>query len=111
MKVRKRPMEITAWYVDDLLRAYKLGEHTLPKRLRDAIDSGEVAFFDEYISVLTMEGRHKAYSGNLLMCGVHDELYGCDRQVFEDSYDIVEEVIGGTDGQEDRSEEARSIDS
>lgn len=40
--------------------------------------------------VKTLEGDYKqGKTGDYLMCGVDDELYICDKEIFEKSYDFL----------------------
>ena len=41
--------------------------------------------------VTTLEGIHEGKSGDYLVCGIKGELYPCDREIFEESYDWVNE--------------------
>lgn len=46
---------------------------------------------NEEFRVNTLEGNYKqGKSGDYLMRGVDDELYICDKSIFERSYDFVE---------------------
>ena len=44
-------------------------------------------------TVLTIEGTHHGKAGDYLMRGVRGELYPCDRAIFEETYDIVNEEM------------------
>jgi len=40
--------------------------------------------------VNTLEGDYKqGKAGDFLMCGVEDELYICDKEIFEETYDFL----------------------
>ncbi len=44
----------------------------------------------EEFRVKTLEGDYKlGKSGDYLMCGIDDELYICDREIFEKTYDFI----------------------
>jgi hypothetical protein len=47
---------------------------------------------DDFI-VETLEGKMKGKKGDYLMSGVHGELYPCDKDIFERTYDIQKEDI------------------
>lgn len=46
---------------------------------------------EEPFEVETLEGTMKGKKGDYLMVGVQGELYPCDTEVFDQTYDIVEE--------------------
>lgn len=47
---------------------------------------------DELFSVETMEGTMKGKAGDWLMIGVNGEMYPCDADVFEKTYEPVKGV-------------------
>ena len=47
---------------------------------------------DEEFRVNSLEGNYKqGKPGDYLMCGIEGELYICDGEIFEKSYDFVQE--------------------
>lgn len=51
---------------------------------------------DEEFRVQTMEGDYKqGKPGDYLMCGILGELYVCDKEVFEKSYEWLYDETGG----------------
>ncbi len=45
---------------------------------------------DEPFIVETMEGPLEGKKGDWLMIGIEDEMYPCDRAIFEKTYDIID---------------------
>ena len=45
---------------------------------------------DEPFEVETLEGTMKGKKGDYLMIGVNGEMYPCDKEIFDKTYDIVE---------------------
>ena len=45
----------------------------------------------EPFEVVTMEGVMQGKKGDWLMVGVNDEMYACDREIFEKTYDILKD--------------------
>lgn len=43
---------------------------------------------DEEFEVETLEGTMKGKKGDWLMIGIHGEMYPCDREIFEKTYEI-----------------------
>ena len=39
--------------------------------------------------VETLEGNHQGKEGDYLVCGIKGELYICDREIFEESYELL----------------------
>jgi hypothetical protein len=44
---------------------------------------------NEPFTVETMEGPLKGKAGDYLIIGVRGEAYPCDREIFEETYDII----------------------
>ena len=85
MKYRKKPVVIDAWFMD------RYSEK--PEWLIEAISRGEVEddeFRDMYIT--TPEGVMKAsYGCDYIIRGVYDEIYPCKKDIFEETYEPVDE--------------------
>lgn len=77
MKFRKKPVviEATQWFKD--------GDH--PAVMQGTL-SGMVVFFIE-----TLEGEHLVTSGDWIITGVKGEHYPCKPDIFEMTYERVEE--------------------
>lgn len=94
MKVRKKPVVVDAWPVDELLNTH-VGD--LPTYVLDAYRAGLIDFEKDRITVITMEGTMSGWSGWYLMRGIEGEFYPCDGAIFEKTYDIVTDVITRTE--------------
>lgn len=46
---------------------------------------------DEAFEVETMEGIMSGKANDYLMIGVKGEMYPCDKKIFEETYDIIED--------------------
>lgn len=44
---------------------------------------------DEPFKVETMEGEMQGKKGDWLMVGVHGEMYPCDKEIFEKTYELI----------------------
>lgn len=95
MKYRKRPIEIEAWQWNGKLLD-RCGD--LPQWLRDAkencdliqcIDLENIENF--VIEIETLEGTHVARPGDYIIRGIQGELYPCKPDIFEQTYEEVEE--------------------
>ena len=43
----------------------------------------------EPFKVETMEGVYEAKAGDYLMVGIKGEMYPCDREIFDETYEII----------------------
>lgn len=91
MKYRKKPVVIEAVRVDEALFSAARTWSNLPGWLIDAYEEGGVIFEREAISLPTLEGTMRAYWGDWIICGVKGELYPCKPDIFEATYEAVEE--------------------
>ncbi len=90
MKYRKKPIAIEAfkWTAD-----HEQDED--PEWIIEAIKCGTVYFQNEgtediEMIIKTMEGEHIARRGYYIIKGIKGELYGCDPDIFEATYEKVE---------------------
>lgn len=65
-------------------------EPILSVRKKPIIINATQLNYPEGFEVTTMEGRLKSKSGDYLMFGVNGEKYPCDKEIFEQTYDILE---------------------
>jgi len=90
-KFRKKPVEIEArQYLGDCTR-YKLlqwineGQYAKGREL--------VAWTNDVLMIPTLEGPHRAEPGDWIICGVAGEFYPCKPEIFEATYEAVENSI------------------
>jgi hypothetical protein len=92
-KYRKKPV---------VIEAFKwMGDHTSmenpPAWLLTAIKDGTIMFtqlhdvFGDQMLIETLEGTHRASPGDFIIQGVKGELYPCKPDIFEATYELVEE--------------------
>ena len=79
MKFRKKPVVVDAWVVEDVIADY-----TIDSRIEDAVDQRVITLGTSSIVVNTLEGVHVATE--MLVCGVRGEFYGCDYDIFLETY-------------------------
>ena len=82
MKVMKKPIALDAWD--------PTGE-VPPSWALDAMSKGTISMDGETMTIKSMEGTHVPTPGAIVMKGVRGELYFCDRSIFEQTYDIIED--------------------
>lgn len=81
MKCRKKPVVVEAiQYTDDnLLDVLKF------------CDGDKKTIFDYYLYIVTLEGNIRVRKGDYIIKGVHGEFYPCEKNIFEETYEVVEE--------------------
>ncbi|MCP9331909.1 hypothetical protein [Lentilactobacillus hilgardii] len=91
MKYQKKPVVIEAfkWTADQ-------EQSEDPEWIIKAIKNGTVTFINKETSdvklvIKTLEGNHIANRGDYIIQGVHGELYPCKPDIFEETYEKVEE--------------------
>ena len=90
MIYRKKPVEIEAWEFtrealksdDSWVRLYVNELHLISQY------AGEVL----YIEIDTLEGTMRANLGDFIIKGVQGEFYPCKPDIFEQTYEKVEEI-------------------
>ena len=86
-KFRKKPVVIEAvqWPVN--------GEW--PDWLTRAADSAKLSFpvDDDWATIHTLEGKMRANVGDWIIQGIKGEIYPCKPDIFEATYDAVEETV------------------
>ena len=90
MKYRKKPVVIEAyqWQGDFVVN----GVNEAPIWLQNAQEQGVVYFKDQgELYIHTLEGEHHASVGDYIIQGVDGELYPCKPDIFEKTYEKVEE--------------------
>jgi len=87
MKYRKRPVVIDAWFASALLYSATKDWKSLPDSVKQAYEKGDVIFHNDYISIITLEGRHRAEKTDMVIRGVKGELYPCKPDIFEATYE------------------------
>jgi hypothetical protein len=89
---RKKPVEIHAWPVRDLIR--DLGGDlcggswkNLPEPVEHAYLEGKIIRFADQLHIHTLEGIMAAGPDDMLIRGVKGELYPCKADIFAATYD------------------------
>lgn len=98
MKYRKKPIIIEAFQYDgDLINSK--GEYYVPNWAKDAYEDGKLYYdfanLNEVISyelfIKTLEGDMMVSVGDYIIQGVNGELYPCKPDIFEKTYESVDE--------------------
>lgn len=83
-RYRKKPVEIEAWPVSDLLDSAEL-----PGPIVAAHERGEITFATSELYVRTLEGVMTGNRADILIQGVNGEFYPCKPDIFRQTYDSV----------------------
>lgn len=91
-KYRKLPVEIEAWKVKKLIEMFKGHWLELPECVAEAYERGIITTItDNDFKVKTLEGIMTATKEDYLIKGVNGEFYPCKSEIFEKTYEKVEE--------------------
>lgn len=92
MEYRKKPVVIDAFQWKGNF------EGDFPDWFNEAHDKGIVKFHlgHQYLYIDTLEGTMTAYAGDFIIRGIKGELYPCKPEIFERTYEKVEEKIDKT---------------
>lgn len=89
MKYRKKPITIEAMQVTrnfiEVVIAW------IPQEILGEYNLGEFAEDECFVEVYSLEGLVKAGEGDYVVKGVFNEFYVCSEEIFEFSYEKVEE--------------------
>lgn len=91
MKYRKKPVTIEAFDCDVVCHYASHSWKNVPKCIRDAYEKGEILFTPEGVEIKTLEGWMKGALSDKIIQGVNGELYPCKPDIFEKTYEKVEE--------------------
>lgn len=90
MKVRKKPVEVEAWPVRELVEQSIMEWDALPQPIQDAYADGKLFFISGKIDVETMGTWHRAEPDDYIIRGIDGELYSIKPDIFEQTYEVVE---------------------
>jgi len=91
MKYRKKPVIIDAWLTRNVALAAKLCWEALPAPIKEAYEKGGWVFESNYkIHIPTLEGTMTANPDDYIIQGVNGEFYPCKPDIFEKTYELVE---------------------
>lgn len=91
MKYRKKPVVIEAFQYDgDMI--YSDGTPYVPGWALQALESGTMHYKDQGdLYIKTLEGDHHVSEGDFIIKGVAGEIYPCKPEIFEQTYEAVEQ--------------------
>ncbi len=85
-KFRKKPVEIEAERVSDLLRAAANDWKALPTWIREGYEAAKVLFLAGAVEIVTLEGVMRGEYGDWIIRGIQGELYPCKDDIFRATY-------------------------
>ena len=90
MKVKKKPIEVEAWAVVELIRQANDEWDALPQPIIDAYEAGELIIHANSIDVETMGTWHRAEPDDYIIRGVAGEFYPIKPEIFRQTYEVIE---------------------
>lgn len=88
MKYRKKPIVIEAWRYNGVL----ITDRTTPQWLLNAYTDDIIEYDDcGVLKIKTLEGKMAVSQGDYIIKGVNDELYPCKPDIFEKTYEAINE--------------------
>jgi len=90
LKFRKKPVEIEAIRVRDALYAAAHVWTDLPDWLRQHYEIGNVVFAATFVQIRTLEGVMTGNFDDWIIRGVEGEAYPCKPNIFEATYEPIE---------------------
>lgn len=92
MKYKKLPIEIEAELVSELLEKFKHNFNELPKWIIEAYENTTInTITDNDFMIKTLEGNMIATKEDYLIKGINGELYPCKKEIFDKTYEVIEE--------------------
>lgn len=89
-KFKKKPVEIDAWEVSQLINDAQFNWDDLPESVIEAYNDKKIIFGDKQVYINTLEGEMVGSWEDWIIRGVAGEFYPCKPDIFEQTYDAVE---------------------
>lgn len=97
MKYRKKPVVIEAFQYDgDMINSS--GKPYVPNWAIKALNNNDMFYKEEYpcsepcgLFIKTLEGDMHVSVGDYIIKGINEELYPCNPDIFESTYELVED--------------------
>ena len=91
MKVKKKPVEVQAWRVRDLIETAHTEWDSLPDEIQEAYGEQKIMLMANCIDIETTDNVwHRAKIDDYVICGVNGELYPIPADIFEKTYEVIE---------------------
>ena len=89
MKARKKPVTIEYFPVSLAIEFATYDWYSLPTWLIAAYEKGDILFLNKSVSIHTLKGHMTGDIDDLIIQGVHGELYAIKPDIFKETYDLV----------------------
>lgn len=89
---RKKPKVIHAFqFTEEMARGVLFNDERLPWDLSVCGSWNQISqtIYNAYVNIRTLEGRMKAGIGDYIIKGIQGELYPCKPDIFEESYEGI----------------------
>lgn len=81
-KFRKKPV---------VIEAFRFGIDNWPEWFADKVTNNDVVTYSDHCQIVTLEGVMRGEVGDFIIQGVNGEIYPCKPDIFEKTYEPVEE--------------------
>lgn len=88
-KFKKKPVEIEAEKISDLIDDAQKNFNSLPDWVKAEYDKGNLLFSKNHVVVQTLEGSMVGQKNDFLIQGVKGEIYPCKPDIFAETYEAV----------------------
>lgn len=89
-RYRKKPVEVEAVQVCELIAVAQARWKELPEWFREAYEAGGIVIGADSISIGTLKGTMEVRRDDWIIRGVRGELYPCKPEIFAATYEAVE---------------------
>lgn len=86
-KFRKKPVEVEAVRIAEVINNARHGWKHVPVWVRSAYEAGYLVIRPGAVDVRTLEGTMTGYPDDWLILGVEYEMYPCSNSVFQKTYE------------------------
>lgn len=90
MKFRKKPVEIDAWPIKELVYDYN-NLRMMPPQIIQARNNNLLRFVGNGVHITTLEGGMFGRLEDILIMGVAGEFYPCKPEIFAATYEKAEQ--------------------
>lgn len=88
-RYRRKPADVEAVPVADIIRWAENEWHRLPGWIIAAYDKGDLVFMSDHVTIATLEGVMRGSKDDWMIEGVQGEVYPCKPDIFVQLYEPV----------------------
>lgn len=92
-KFIKKAISVDAELISELIHNAGHNWGALPIWVREHYEKGDIIFCNDCIHINTLEGTMVGFKDDMLIQGINDEIYPCKLDIFNKTYDKIDEEI------------------